>query len=36
MSGINTMRERKRFRGGKETDVKGRIQNYKEARPGNK
>ena len=36
MNGINTMKERKIFRGGEETEVKGRIQNYKGARPGNK
>ena len=35
MSGINTMRERKIFRGGEEMEVKGRMQNYKEVRPGN-
>lgn len=29
MIGINTMKERKIFRGGEETEVKGRIQNYK-------
>lgn len=35
-SGINTMRERKIFRGGEEMEVKERIHNYKEARSGNK
>lgn len=36
MSGVNTMRERKIFREGEEMEVKGRIHNYKEARPRNK
>lgn len=35
-SGVNSMRERKIFRGGEEMEVKERIHNYKEARPGNK
>lgn len=36
MSGINTTRERKTHRKKKKDRKKGRRQNYKEARPGNK